>query len=49
MPQRTLDLLFRFLKQNDGLLSKRAKEKEFAALTPEEVERVEKIYSDVFS
>lgn len=48
MPERTVDLLFRFLNQNDGKLSSRAKEKEFAALKAEEVARVEAIYSDVF-
>ena len=32
MPERLIDLLFRFLSQNDGRLSQRAREKEFAAL-----------------
>ncbi|WP_367715880.1 Fic family protein [Nitratireductor sp. GISD-1A_MAKvit] len=49
MPDRTVDLLFRFLKQNDGKLSNRAKEKEFAALTEEEVARIEASYGDIFS
>lgn len=31
MPENTLNLLFRFLRQNHGRLSKRAKEKEFAS------------------
>lgn len=48
MPERTVDLLFRFLNQNDGKLSNRAKEKEFAALKAEEVTRVEAIYEDIF-
>ena len=33
MPDRTVDLLFRMLRQNKGRLSKRAREKEFAKLT----------------
>lgn len=39
MPDRTIDLLFRMLRQNNGTLSKRAREKEFAKLTAEEVEK----------
>lgn len=49
MPERTVDLLFRFLKQNDGTLSNRACEKEFAALTDEEARQVEAIYADAFA
>lgn len=49
MPERTIDLLFRFLKQNDGTLSNHAREKEFAALTDAEARRVEQIYGDTFS
>jgi hypothetical protein len=48
MPDRTLDDLFGFLKQNHGQLSKRAREKEFAALTDDETRRIEKAYSDLF-
>ncbi|MEX2528895.1 MAG: Fic family protein [Gemmatimonadota bacterium] len=44
MPAGTIDLLFRFLRQNDGTLSNRAREKEFAALTDEETRRIETIY-----
>ncbi len=36
MPDRTFDLLFRFLRQNGGRLSKRAREGEFKALTAAE-------------
>lgn len=46
MPDQTLDLLFRFLRQNDGRLSKRARSNEFDALTPEEIERIETIYAE---
>ena len=49
MPERTVDLLFRFLSQNDDTLSKRAREKEFSALTEEEIAQIEAIYADVFS
>jgi Fic family protein len=49
MPDRLLDLLFRFLRQNDGNLSKRAREKEFAALTDNEAVHIEAIYADLHS
>jgi hypothetical protein len=48
MPGATIDLLFRFLKQNEGRLSKRARTREFAALTSEEVREIEAIYADIF-
>ncbi|MDA2934879.1 Fic family protein [Acidobacteria bacterium AH-259-D05] len=48
MPDRTVDLLFRFLDQNQGRLSKRAREKEFAALTEEETAQVEDLYGQIF-
>ena len=48
MPERTLDMLFRFLRQNDGQLSGRAKEREFAALSADEVELVEDAYRRSF-
>ncbi len=47
MPDRVLDLLFRFLRQNGGALSKRAREKEFAALTDDEATRIEAIYANL--
>ena len=49
MPERLLDLLFRFLHQNDGRLSKRARENEFAALTDEEATRIQAIYAEMRS
>ncbi len=49
MPDRTIDLLFRFLRQNNGTLSKRAKENELAGLTEDEVERIEKLYGEAYS
>lgn len=47
MLERTIDLLFRFLSQNDGKLASRAREKELA-LTDEDVSAIEAIYTDVF-
>ena len=46
MPNRTMDLLFRFLRQNDGKFSNRARNKEFAELTEREVEQIERLYAD---
>lgn len=45
MPDRVLDLLFRFLRQNGGKLSKRARDRELAALTDDEAARIEAIYA----
>ena len=49
MPDGTLDLLFRFLRQNKGVLSKRARERKFAALTDDEVTEIEASYHGAFS
>jgi hypothetical protein len=46
MPGPTIDRLFRFLHQNGGALSQRALEREFAALTAEEVDRIQQIYRE---
>jgi hypothetical protein len=48
MPEGTINLLFRFLNQNGGRLSQRAREREFEALTDEETERIETIYRGTF-
>ena len=48
MPNQTLNLLFRFLEQNEGRLSQRALEKEFTALIEEEVAQIEAIYSELW-
>jgi hypothetical protein len=48
MPDRTIDLLFRLLQQNNGALSKRARTKEFAKLTDTEVSSVEQAYATSF-
>ncbi len=49
MPDSMVALLMRFLEQNNGELSKRAREKEFAMLTDEEAKDIEKRYNNLFS
>ena len=49
MPNRTVDLLHRFLRQNGGVLSKRARTKEFAPLTEEEAAAIERAYAVSFA
>jgi hypothetical protein len=49
MPERLVDLLFRFLNQNGGRLSQRAREREFKELTDEETKRIEAIYGEIFT
>ena len=49
MPERMIDLLFRFLQQNNGRLSNRAREKEFDALTNVEAKQIEAIYEETFT
>jgi len=49
MPDRTADLLFRMLRQNDGRLSKRAREKEFMQLRDDEIVRIEVAYREVMN
>ncbi len=48
MPDRTIDLLFRFLWQNQGSLSQRARGKEFGKLTTGEADRMEELYRETF-
>jgi hypothetical protein len=48
MPDRTMDLLFHFLHQNNGRFSKRAREKEFARLEAVEVDNIEALYEQCF-
>jgi hypothetical protein len=48
MPERTIELLFRMLKQNDGRLSQRARRGEFQQFTNEEVQSVEALYNRAF-
>jgi hypothetical protein len=49
MPNSMVDLLHRFLKQNAGRLSKRARTKEFELLTDGEVEAIEDAYAASFA
>ncbi len=49
MPERTLNNLFGFLQQNEGRLSKRARDNEFSELTPDEVTKIEELYQSAFS
>jgi Fic family protein len=48
MPDKMVNLLIRFLNQNNGQLSKRAHAKEFAALTDKEVQTIENKYDEIF-
>jgi len=48
MPDKLVDLLIRFLTQNDGKLSKRASEKEFEKLTDSEIQAIEEKYAEIF-
>jgi hypothetical protein len=48
LPDARLNLLLKFLQQNAGRLSKRALEKEFASLTPHEVDQIEQLYAAEF-
>jgi len=49
MPDKLVDLLIRFLNQNGGKLSQRARDKEFSQLTEAEVQAIERKYIDVFN
>ncbi len=48
MPDKLVDLLIRFLSQNDGKLSKRGRAKEFDKLTEKEIQAIEVKYVEVF-
>jgi hypothetical protein len=48
MPARTVHLLHRFLEQDSGRLSLCARSGEFAALTVDDVARIEQLYSQHF-
>ena len=48
MPDKMVALLVRFPDQNNGTLSKRAKENEFQDLSYEEIEIIEKQYQSIF-
>ena len=48
MPDKLVDLLIRFLHQNTGTLSKRARDKEFQKLTASEIQAIEQKYAEIF-
>jgi Fic/DOC family len=48
MPDKTVDLLMRFLEQGDGKLSARALKQEFSALKKAEVSAIEVEYANIF-
>ena len=49
MPDKLVALLVRFLEQNEGKLSKRAREKEFSSLTDAEVIEIEINFTSIFN
>jgi hypothetical protein len=48
MPERMINLLSRFLERNGGLLSERARTREFEQLSAEEVQHIEELYARCF-
>lgn len=48
IPDRRIEELRGFLEQGKGRLSNRAREREFAALTDDEAQRIESLYAEVF-
>ncbi len=48
LPSRRQELLFRFLHQNNGVLSQRAREREFPILTDLEANWIESLYAEAF-
>lgn len=49
MPDNMVSILVRFLESNNGLLTKRAREKEFKMLTKKEVEKIEMEFKSIFN
>ena len=48
MPDRLAQNLILFMRQNNGALSKKKREKDFSALTGDEVQALEHIVQDAF-
>jgi Fic family protein len=48
MPDKMVALLIRFLEQNKGVISKRAREKEFEVFSQSEIEEIESKYRTLF-
>ncbi|OEU72581.1 MAG: cell filamentation protein Fic [Desulfuromonadales bacterium C00003068] len=49
MPDKLADLLIRFLSQNNGTLSKRARAGEFEKLTDPEIKAIEQKFAEIFT
>lgn len=49
MPEQRIDLLFRMIRQNNGRLSQRARQREFEQLTDQEAQALEAVYDDAFN
>ncbi|MBW2187634.1 MAG: cell filamentation protein Fic, partial [Deltaproteobacteria bacterium] len=49
MPDKLADLLIRFLSQNNGTLSKRARAGEFEKLTDLEIKAIEQKFAEIFT
>jgi len=49
MPDKVKENLIGFLRQNNGYLSQRARDKEFKALTTDEIALIEKKFREIFS
>ena len=48
MPDKMVAVLIKFLEQNNGKFSKRAKEKEFSELSEIETNEIEKNFNEIF-
>lgn len=48
LPDTRVDLLIKYLNQNNGKLSKRKRQKDFEELTEEEISTIEEHYSEIF-
>ncbi len=49
MPDDAAELLALFLRQNDGMLSKRSHNKEFRNLSDEEIQVLENRFKEIFA
>lgn len=49
MPDKTVELLVRFLEQNTGELSERARKREFRSLTEKEISKIQKAFKSIFA
>lgn len=48
MPDKMVAILVRFLEQNQGVLSRSAREKAFSMLTEKEVQQIELTFTAIF-